>query len=48
MNNIDCKMPDAQGQTALHLACINGDLESYKLIVNHNYQIKNCIDKKSK
>jgi ankyrin repeat protein len=48
MNNIDCKIQDAQGQTALHLSCIIGDLESYKLIVSHNYQIKNCVDKASK
>ena len=48
MNNIDTKLPDAQGQTALHLSCKLGDFESYKQIVEHNYTVKNCVDKSGK
>ena len=32
-NSIDVFLQDSKGQTALHLACQSGDIESYKLIV---------------
>jgi ankyrin repeat protein len=28
---------DAKGQTAMHLACIEGELEGYKAIGSYNY-----------
>ena len=28
----------------MHLACISGDLESYKALALHNYHNKNCVD----
>jgi ankyrin repeat protein len=41
-------VPDAKGQTALHLACQRGDLEAYKLIVGRCFQAKNCVDEAGK
>jgi hypothetical protein len=36
-NNIDVMVQDAKGQTAMHLACIEGELEDYKAIASYNY-----------
>jgi ankyrin repeat protein len=43
-NNIDVMLQDARGQTGMHIACIMGDIESYKALATHNYQNKNCVD----
>jgi ankyrin repeat protein len=32
----------------LHIACLKGDLESYKLITEHGYECKNSIDDNGK
>ena len=39
---------DAKGQTPLHIACLRGDLEAFKMIVNRGYQSLNCIDHQKK
>ena len=35
---------DGKGQTALHIACLRGDLEAFKMLVSRCYQAMNCID----
>ena len=47
-NNIDVMLQDSKGQTAMHLACITGDVGSYKALATHNYMIKNCVDHSKK
>ena len=47
-NYVDARVQDCNMQTALHLACIKGDLEIYKAITARNPFCKNCIDKNKK
>ena len=47
-NSADAAVQDSNRQTALHLACIRGDLEIYKSVVAKNPLSKNSIDKNSK
>jgi ankyrin repeat protein len=44
-NYADVRLQDSRGQNPLHIACLRGDLEVYKLIVQRCPQVKNAIDK---
>ena len=46
-NAADIGLQDSNRQTALHLACIKGDLEIYKCLVAKNPFAKNAVDKNS-
>lgn len=36
-NFTDAKLQDAKGQNPMHIACARGDLEMYKLLIQHGW-----------
>jgi len=44
-DDLDSNLPDGGGQTAFHLACIDGDIEMMKLLMSRDDLNINTLDK---